>query len=868
MNNGNRAKHGGDVEIFEDVTIPSVCEICLCQCPIIVRRVNGVVVKIEGNPASEKYKGIVCGKGVTAPMFQDDKNRVNYPMIRTNPKGHGADPGWKRISWDEAMAIASKKLGKVIEEDARKLVVYAGVTPFFSINHVMNGFAGATGCTTVLSGASVHCGNSEHFFGFSRQSMSDNADWQYTNFVMQAGINMGAGSSYRTRISEIRAAEARVRGIKLVMVDPVGVLGTEIADEWVPIVPGTDGALFMSMAHVLVHELNIVDREYLADDTNLPYLIGEDGLYVRDKDGKPMMYDLADDLPKPYDANFGSLALEGTYVVDGHACHTAYELLKRSLVEWTPEKAQSATDIPAARIRRLTTELANAAQVGATTVIDGQTLRYRPAALIGGRGIVAHDNAYGTWLALMTVGELLGLPGAVGGIVYAGAVSEGYKPGFYSWDVEPGPDGIQSGYFYQGPFKSPVKGYPIEEPRRPDSIGLRDLNPMPFVSPLAFRAIANPKQFGLDFDTEGTFFLAIGGNWVYNHNSPDLHLEAMKKCFVVGIHNYLNDSVNAAADLVLPGTTHLERLSIPQSYAHQYQQMGYPGTWECYLRQPVVPPAYERRDESEILIDLLTRVGRRPAFNQVMNAVMALKEHLMFKPTEEDISWADMVDRYCRSHWGEDKGLGWFKANGFISWPSKLQEWYSSQFHKAGRFIVYYEPVVRNGRQTAELARKYDIDYPDTEWSALPYWEPCAQCRESNETFDMAAVYYKHALAAQSYGEANALIKDVLAKDVVVDVALINPEAAKKRGINDGDEIVIEAPDGVSIRHKAKLSQIIHPRVVGVCNGLANESKFTPAAKGKKFNWLLKNEWAYIDKVVQSLEADRAVRVSKAEDHS
>jgi len=132
----------------------------------------------------------------------------------------------------------------------------------------------------------------------------------------------------------------------------------------------------------------------------------------------------------------------------------------------------------------------------------------------------------------------------------------------------------------------------------------------------------------------------------------------------------------------------------------------------------------------------------------------------------------------------------------------------------------------------------------------------------------MAAVYYKHVLAAQSYGEANTFLKDALAKDVVMDVALINPESARQRGIKDGDEILIEAADGFSIRHKAKLSQIIHPRVVGVCNGLSNDSKFTPAAKGKKFNWLLKNEWAYIDKVVQSLEADRAVRVSKAEVHS
>lgn len=107
-----------------------------------------------------------------------------------------------------------------------------------------------------------------------------------------------------------------------------------------------------------------------------------------------MMHDLVDDLAKPFDAHFGTVALEGSHAVCGQASQTAYKLLEQSLLEWTPERAESINNIPADAIRRLTTKLADAAQVGATTVIDGHTLRYRPAALIGGRGIVAHDNAY------------------------------------------------------------------------------------------------------------------------------------------------------------------------------------------------------------------------------------------------------------------------------------------------------------------------------------------------------------------------------------------------------------------------------------------------------------------------------------------
>lgn len=847
----------------EDVWIPTCCEVCLCQCPIVVRRVNGVVVKVQGNPQSQKYQGIICGKGASAPMFVHDANRVDYPLLRTNPdKGHGVDPGWKRISWSEALDLAAEKLSQTIAEDPRKVIFYLATMAFSSPVLPAAAFMGACGGGTLLSGASVHCGNSEHAFSFSRQSMSDCPDWQYTDYVLQLGINVGAASAYRTRLSCLRSADARSRGMKLTIVDPVGVLGSEIADEWVPIHPGTDGALLMAMAHVLVHEMNVVDVPYLTSETNLPYLITQDGLYLRDAAGRPMMFDPVDGAAKPFDGTFEAVALDGTYVVDGTPCRTAYAAVKEALLGWTPERASEVTGIAAGRIRRMTAELAEAAKVGATTVIDGKRLRYRPAALVAGRGLTGHDNTAGTWMALMIVGELLGLTGAVGGSVYAGAVSEGFEPGMYSWNVEPGPDGIMSGYFYLGPFQFPFAGYPIPEPSAPQSLGLSELNPLPFVSPVAIRALADPQRFGLDFDTANSFFISIGGNWVYNHANPDIYLEAFKKCFTVSMQTYLNDSVNAVADLVLPGASHFEKLSVPQPLAHQYQQTGYPGNWECYIRQPVIEPVLERRDESEVLIDLMDRVGARPMFNQILGAMMGLKEPWQIG-ADDAPSWTEIVDRYCKSHFGDDHDLQWFKENGIVSWPATVEEWYWPQFSDAGRLVVYHEHLLRNAAKMREIVEAHGIDYPVRGWSALPFWQPCAQCRERDEAFDMAAVYYKHPLSSQSYGRANVLLDDALSKDVSMDYFLMNRETAKKKGIADGDQVVIRSRDGATLNGVVRLSEVVYPSVIAVCSGLTNESPHSEVVKGKNFNRLLRNEWEYTDNMVQALDTDRAVSVSR-----
>ena len=103
------------------------------------------------------------------------------------------------------------------------------------------------------------------------------------------------------------AADARVRGMKTVVFDPLCNFNSGKADEWIPIIPGTDLAVTLAMCNVIVNELGIWDEVFLKSKTNAPYLIGPDGRYVRDKEtGKPLVWDNNEGKAKVYIQLMGS----------------------------------------------------------------------------------------------------------------------------------------------------------------------------------------------------------------------------------------------------------------------------------------------------------------------------------------------------------------------------------------------------------------------------------------------------------------------------------------------------------------------------------------------------------------------------------
>src|SRR3990170_5530325 len=177
----------------DDAWVPTSCALCYGSCSILAHRVDGVVEKVEGNPESVVGKGRLCGKGVAGIMSHYDPNRLTVPLRRTNPKkGLDEDPGWKEITWEEALDEIAARLRKIRAEDPRKLVIQrtttvtAGRTPFTA-------FAAAF-CTTTVStaGGGLHCGNGAHLIsGIMHASWSIVPDFEYCNYAIYFGASKG-----------------------------------------------------------------------------------------------------------------------------------------------------------------------------------------------------------------------------------------------------------------------------------------------------------------------------------------------------------------------------------------------------------------------------------------------------------------------------------------------------------------------------------------------------------------------------------------------------------------------------------------------------------------------------------------------------
>src|SRR3989304_4362310 len=349
----------------DDAWIATSCALCYGSCSILAHRVDGVVVKVEGNPKSSIGKGRLCAKGTSGLMCHYDPNRLSVPLRRTNPKkGLDQDPGWKEISWEEALEEIAAVLKRLRADDPRKLLIQRTTTVTAS-RIPFQTFGAAFGTPNVsTSGGGLHCGNGAHLIsGIMHASWGVVPDFQYCNYAIYFGASKGHGAGHASNSNMALAADARARGMKMVVVDPMCNFASAKATEWVPIRVGTDAALALAMANVMVNELGVFDAPYLQSKTNAPYLIGPDGHYVRERDsGEPMIWGAVREGPRPYYEIAGAdMALEGAYKANGVACRPAFELLREHLKKFTPEWSEGVCTVPAANIRRLAAEFAREA---------------------------------------------------------------------------------------------------------------------------------------------------------------------------------------------------------------------------------------------------------------------------------------------------------------------------------------------------------------------------------------------------------------------------------------------------------------------------------------------------------------------------
>lgn len=844
-------------------TIPTTCRQCYSDCPILVRTVDGVATRIEINSEIEGYRG-TCGKGAAALMMLYDPYRLNVPLKRTNPhKGIGVDPKWKRITWDEAFQEIVERFQRIQKDDPRKLFgiwtttmgryMTFGCLPFFRAFGTRNTWTG---------GGGVHCGNGTHFIaGMLHGSWSIIPDFDLCNYVIAFGGSKGTAAGHGGQYTVKKAADARARGAKIVAVDPMCHFSGGKAKEWIPIRPGTDGALALAMANLILNELGIWDAEYLKYKTNAPYLIKGDGRYLRDKKtDKPLVWDATEKRAKTFDdPSVRDFALEGEYSVDGISCEPAFQLLKNHLRKYTCEIASKITTVPEETIRRIAREFSQAACVGSTIMIDGKRLPYRPCSAIYFKGIQGHKASTNHCASVSLLNHILGAADVPGGTLGFNPAAYGYpETGRPSYWPFPNEDGFLRAGIWHG-----VVGhmpYPVPRPRLPiTNILANDLFPVATTSSIiaASDGEAFFQKAGLPYRPEAA--LCFGCNVIMNTGNPQLTAETFRKIpFMVYYGLFLNETAEFA-DIVLPDTCYLETLDVSPCALPITNQPAGMTSWNWHVQQPVVPPQFERRPLVEFLIELAERLDILDKLNEAYNFRFNISgSHKLARGKK--YTWEEICDRVLRSHFGEEHDLAWFKRNGYISWPKKVEEAYWRWFADV-RVPIYYEFMKNLGEETEKLSESIGIHLDWRHYTPLPEYFPCVSHEEADPTYDLYAFNYRDILHTGSTTPENPFIDEVSQMNPYTYNIVINADTAKKKGLKDGDYVAIGSPKGRMVKGHIRLMKGIHPECIAIAGTFGRWAKGEPIARGKGvcFDTLLEIDFDHMDPV--SLSQDTCVKV-------
>jgi len=711
---------------------------------------DGRFTALEPDPAHPTGKAL-CAKGRAAPELVSHPERLLHPVKRTRPKGD-PDPGWVRVSWDEALDLTASRLTAIAREHGPESVAFSVVSPSTSasddaivwIQRLMHAFGSPNAVTSMEL-----CGWGR--FLATQYTFGAGVPGVYMPDLERAGCILFWGYNPNlARLSHATATvEAQKRGAKLIVVDPRRTAPARRADVWLRVRPGTDAALALGIANVMI-ERGWFDRAFVHDWTNGPLLVrADDGRWLRESDlraggserrylawsetlARPVVYDPA---TGTCESGAGELALAGSYGVEtlqGEvACRPAFALV-----------AQRCGRYPAERVEAVCGVGPEALEAAARMLWEA-----RPVAYYAWSGVEMQTGASQIARAVAQLYALTGSFDAPGGnVLFAGVPT------------------------------ADVSGRELRGEGRRSALGLeaRPLGPARWehvTSEELYLGILERRPYGVHG------LVGFGANLLLSHADGARGREALAALdFYVHADLFMNPTAELA-DVVLP---------VASAFESEALKVGFEVSPEAQallqMRPRVVEPRGEARSDTEIVFDLATRLGLGEHFwhGDVEAGVRhrlgpsgvsleTLREHTGGVPLALDTrhrKYAERVDGVPR---------------GFDT-PTRRVELYSETMldHGYAPLPDHEEPLLGHGSRP-ELA----------------------------ERFPLTLTSAKHFLFCESQHRALPSLRR-LAPDPEVE---LHPDAAAHRGIRPGDWVQIETPRG-SVRARARLNDALEPGVV------------------------------------------------------
>jgi len=262
MENDLGGKDFSPETLAERKVIPITCHVCNIQDGALAFVENDRIVKLEGNPEHVSTRGRLCAKGNAGMWHSYDPDRILYPLKRAGARGEGK---WKRITWDEALEEIAQKLNAAIKEDPNTIMLKWGRN---RSGGALPRFMHTLGSGTIVNHTSV-CESSKKI-GMEPTWGPDieTPDFANAKYILNFGSNILEAAYFHNPMSQRITEGLAENNAKLVTFDVRLSNSAGRSDEWIPVFPGTDGAVALAMGQVILRE-DLHDAEFIETWTNV-----------------------------------------------------------------------------------------------------------------------------------------------------------------------------------------------------------------------------------------------------------------------------------------------------------------------------------------------------------------------------------------------------------------------------------------------------------------------------------------------------------------------------------------------------------------------------------------------------------------------
>jgi anaerobic selenocysteine-containing dehydrogenase len=695
---------------------------------------DGRFVALEPDPSHPTGKAL-CAKGRAAPELVYHSDRLLYPLKRTRPKGD-RDPGWQRINWDEALDLTASNLKRLAEESGPESVVFSMSSPSTSassdalvwMERLMRAFGSPNQC-----GAMELCGWGR--YGATIYTYGNSVPGVYMPDLEHAGCILfwGYNPNLARLTHAVATTEALKRGARMIVVDPRRTGPAKKADVWLRVRPGTDGALALGIANVMI-ERGWYDREFVRDWTNGPLLVRVDnGRLLTERDlaagGSPQRYAAWDErrggvvvydpASGGYEGSGVEAALAGEFTIgtlQGEVvCRPVFDLMSELCGRYSPERVEAICGVESRQVEDAARMLWEA----------------RPVAYYAWSGVEMQTNS--TQIA-RAIGQLYALTGSFdspgGNVLFAGVPTV------------------------------PVAGNDLltaEQSER--NLGMRE-RPL---GPAQWQHVTTDELYrgileGQPYPVRG--LVGFGANLLMAHADGGRGREALAALdFYVHADLFMNPTAEMA-DVVLPVASAFEREALRVGFEVSAEAQSF-----VQLRPRVVEPRGEARGDIEIVFDLACRLGLGASFWE--GDIEAAYRH--------QLGPSGVTPEALREHPGGLHAEVQTRYRKFAEQTDGIARGFATP---TGKIELYSETLLEHG-------------YPP-----LPeYEEPLVSPKsrpDLAEQFPLILTCAKHTLFCESQHRALPSLRRHAPEPEVE----LHPMAAETRGIGQGDWVEIETPGG------------------------------------------------------------------------